>query len=392
MAHQPGRALRILLANLDYIPYRSSGLAVYGEILATGLAARGHDVTVVTRHRPGAPRQERIGGVDVYRVGLGRGDWIEFAWAAAPAVARLRVALRPDIVHFADVHFAWRYHGPFVASLHQSFRQRLTSDDGHPYHVGGGLGLRAKTLYYRASLAWAERPALARAQHLISVSQATADAFIQGYGVPRERVTVIPTGIDLAHLTRVDPSPLRRKLGLTDERVLLFVGFASPRKGLEYLAQAMRSLPADVRLVVVGRWQPGYRQRVLEALGPARGRLIEAGYVSDEELPAYYSLADILVLPSLLEGFGIPIIEALACGVPVVTTSAGASAETGGPGARVVPPRDAAALAGALGQLLASPGERQRLGAAGRAWARQRFSREAMIAAYEQVYRSLAPR
>ncbi len=359
---------------------------MYGETLATGLASRGHEVTVVTRQRPGAPRHERLAGIEVHRVGIGRGDWPEFAWAAAPAVARLQRTAPSDIVHFADVHLAWRYRGPFVASLHQSFRQRLTSDAGHAYHTGGGLALWAKTQYYRASLAWAEKPSLERAQHLISVSRATAEAFVQGYGVPAERVTVIPTGIDLSRLQPTDPAPLRRRLGLTNERVLLFVGFCSPRKGLEYLAQALRALPQDVRLVVVGRWQPAYRQRVLEALGPRREHLIEAGYVPDEELPAYYSLAHVFVLPSLLEGFGIPLVEALACGAPVVTTSAGASAETAGPGALVVPSRDAAALAEAIGGLLASPEERDRLGAVGGRWVRERYAIATMISAYEGVY------
>ncbi len=364
-------------------------MAVYGETLATGLAARGHHITVVTRHRPGAARRERLDGVEVHRVGVGRGDWIEFAWAAAPSVSRLHAAAPFDLVHVADVHFAWRYRGPFLASLHQSFRQRLTSDDGRPYHTGK-LALHGKTLYYRAALAWAERPALFRARHLISVSQATADAFTKGYGVLAERVTVIPTGIDLARLRPTDPTPLRRRLGLANERVLLFVGFCSPRKGLEYLARAMHALPQDVRLVVVGRWQAAYRERVLEALGARRSHLIEAGYVPDDELPAYYSLADLFVLPSLLEGFGIPIIEALACGTPVATTSAGASAETAGPGALVVPPRDAPALAEAILRLLDDPDERARLGRAGQAWARERYSLNTMISAYERVYERFA--
>jgi glycosyltransferase involved in cell wall biosynthesis len=362
---------------------------VYGETLAAGLAEQGHAVTVVTRHRPPSPRRERIGAVDVHRVGTGRGDWLGFAWAAGPYLARLHAANPFDVVHFADVHFAWRFRGPYVASLMQSFRQRLTSDGGRPYGAGT-LATLWKTFYYRGAQAWAERPSLARARHLVAVSQATADEFIRGYGVSPEQVTTIPIGIDLTHLQPTDPGPLRKQLGLSTERVLLFVGFGSPRKGLEYLARAMHELPDDVRLVVVGRWDPGYRERIVQALGSRRHHLIEAGYVADEQLAAYYSLADIFVLPSLLEGFGIPISEALACGTPVVTTSAGASAETAGPGALVVAPRDAPALATAIRQLLDSPTERQRLGAAGRAWAHERFSLAAMISAYEDVYRRFA--
>ena len=387
---QGARPLRICLVNLDYVPYRSSGLAVYGEMLATGLAAQGHAVTVVTHYRRGSPRHESIGPVEVHRVGLGHGDWVGFSWAAGPYLEGLQKSAPFDVVHFADLHFAWRYRGAYVASLMQSFRQRFTSDGGQPYSATAS-GKLWKSLYYRGARAVAERPSLARAQHLVAVSQATANEFIEHYHLPAGKVSAIPIGVDLAHLRRTDPASLRKKLGLIDERVLLFVGFCSARKGIEYLARAMHELPEDVRLVVVGRWDAAYRERVLQALGSRGDHLIEAGYVPDAQLPAYYSLADIFVLPSLLEGFGIPISEALACGTPVVTTSAGAAAETAGPGAVVVPPRDAFALAAAIRQLLDAPEERQRLAAAGQAWVHERHSVAGMIAAYETLYRRLAP-
>lgn len=381
--------MRICFINLDYIRLRTSGLAVYGETLVAGLAARGHELTVVTRYHRGSPRRERLGDVDVHRVGPGHGDWIGLACAGGPYVGRLHAVAPFDIIHFADLHFAARFRGPFVASLLQSFRQRLTSDGGRPYH-NNAVDLVSKRVYYEAARRLAETPSLFRAQHLVAVSQATAVEFIQRYRVPPQQVTTIPIGIDLTRLREADPEPLRRKLGLTHERVLLFVGFCAPRKGLEYLARAMRELPDDVRLIVVGRWQQAYRTMVLEAFGSRRAHLIEIGYVPDEELPQYYSLADVFVFPSLLEGFGIPIVEALASGTPVVTTDAGACAETAGPGAYIVPPRDANALAEAIGRLLASPAERQRLGAAGRIWAHARYSQEAMVSAYEEIYQRFA--
>lgn len=346
-------------------------------------------MTVVTQYRRGSRRHEAMGPIEVHRVGTGRGDWVGFSWAAGPYLARLQAKEPFDVIHFADVHFAWRFRGPYVASLMQSFRQRLTSDGGRPYG-SGTPGRLWKSLYYRGARAVAERPSLARARHLIAVSQATADEFIKSYHISGDQVTCIPIGIDLNHLRPTDPGPLRQQLGLTDERVLLFVGFCSARKGLEYLARAMHELPDDVRLVVVGKWDAAYHERVVQALGSRRHQLIEAGYVADEQLPAYYSLADIFVLPSLLEGFGIPISEALACGTPVVTTSAGASAETAGPGAVVVPPRDALALAAAIRRLLDEPEERRRLGAAGQAWAHERYSVTAMVSAHEEIYRRFA--
>jgi len=378
--------LRICLANLDFIPTRSSGLAVFGETLALGLAAAGQEVVMVARGAPGAPAQERIQGVEVHRTAVSRGDWVAYAWQAAPLIARL-AAQRPfDIVHFLDVHFAWRFHGSYIASLHQSFLQRLVSDQGRPYHANW-QELVFRSFYYRVARWWAEIPSLRRATHLISVSRNTADAFVvEGHLLP-ERVTVIPTGINLDRLRRRDASALRQRLGLEGKRVLLYVGFCTPRKGLVYLAQAMAQVAPEARLVIVGRWEAAYRQEFYQALGAERERVIEIGYALDEELPVYYSLADLLVFPTLLEGFGIPLVEALACGTPVVTTEhTGASAETAGPGALTVPPHNAAALAEAINHLLRDEALRQRLASDGQDWARQRYDQHRMIADYLAVY------
>lgn len=378
--------MRICLANLDFIPSRSSGLAVFGETLALGLAAAGQEVVMVARGVPGAPAQERIQGIEVHRTAVSRGDWVAYAWQAAPLIARLATEQPFDIVHFLDVHFAWRFHGPYIANLHQSFLQRLVSDQGRPYHTNW-RELVFRAFYYRVARWWAEIPSLRRATHLISVSRNTADAFVaEGHLLP-ERVTVIPTGIDLDRLRRRDARVLRQRLGLEGKRVLLYVGFCTPRKGLVYLAQAMAQVAPEVCLVIVGRWEPAYRQEFYQALGAERERVIEIGYAPDEDLPVYYSLADLLVFPTLLEGFGIPLVEALACGTPVVTTEhSGASAETAGPGALTAPPRNAAALAEAINRLLRDEPLRQRLASEGQAWARQRYDQRRMIADYLAVY------
>lgn len=383
--------MRICLANLDYTPLRTSGLGAFGEVLANGLAAAGHEVTMVTRGVKGLAPTETIAGVTIYRTAPTRGDWIGYAWQAGPLIARRHAEQPFDIIHFLDVHFAWRFQGPFLAMLNQSFRQRLTSDGGQPYHANW-RELVFRSLYYRAARRWAEIPSIRRASHFTAMSQAAAEAFIsEGYVRP-ERVTVIPAGLDLAHFTRRDASALRSRLGLEGKRVLLYVGFGTPRKGLTYLAEAMARITPEAHLVVVGRWEQNYRRRFYEALGPQASRVTEVGYVPDEELPLYYSMADLFVFPTLLEGFGLPLAEALACGTPVITTLApGASAETAGPGAFTVPPRDARALVEAVNYLLANEAERRRLAEEGRAWARRRYDQNAMIAAYVRLYESLAP-
>ncbi len=179
---------------------------------------------------------------------------------------------------------------------------------------------------------------------------------------------------------------LRRRLRLEGRRVLLFVGFITPRKGLDYLAQAMHMLPADVHLLIVGRWGPNCRTRFLRALGSAAGRVHEIGFVPDEERPCYYSMADVYVSPSLLEGLGITPIEALACGTPAVVTSASSGPEEVGDAGIVVSPCDPEALARGIRLLLEDDDLRQRLGQRGRERVLRHFSYRRMAELTLQTY------
>lgn len=381
--------MKICLVNLDFIPHRSSGLAVYGETLSLGLASAGYEITVIAARRRGLPAHERIGDIDVYRAPIGRGDWIGYAWHAGPLVAQLQQAHRFDVIHFLDVHLAYRYRGPFVASLFQSFRQRATSDGGLPYH-SNWRSLIIRLIYYHAARWLAERSAVNRANHLLAASQATADEFITHYGLQADRVTVVPLGIDLSRFRPTGARDLRLSLGLEDVPILLYVGFCTPRKGLDYLAQAMQLISDDVRLLMIGRWEKAYRTKFYRNLGSAHDRVIELGYVPDDDLPGYYAMADLFVLPTLLEGFGLPLVEALACGTPVVTTNAGSSSEVVGPGGRIVPPRDPVALADAINDLLVDAELRRGLGQAGREWVLSRFDQSRMIQGNLAVYARFA--
>ena len=156
--------------------------------------------------------------------------------------------------------------------------------------------------------------------------------------------------------------------------MVLFIGFATARKGLEYMARALGALPSDVAWVIAGRWEPGYRDKVFTALGTAASRVVEAGLIADEERAAYYSLADVYVSPSLLEGLGLTPIEAQACGTPAIVTDASSGHEEVGDAGLVVPARDPEALATAIRSLLDNPARRAELGARGRARVVQRFT------------------
>lgn len=343
--------MHICLVSLDFQPFRSSGLTIYAEDLARGLNEQGHQVTVFAAQKPSLPTQHWVNGVEVLRVPLGSLDWFTYGGNVARALRELEQRRAFDIVHFLDVHFAYSYHSPFVASIWQSFHQRLTAHQGGPYCTGSVDWLR-RQLYYRFAEICLERPSLSRAARLIASCQSTRNEFIRQYHVAPGRIDLAVQGIDTNLFQRVEAAALRRKLGLEHCRVLLFLGFITSRKGLEYLARAMQWLPQDAHLLIGGRWAGHYRQIFRRAAEPVADRVHEIGFLADEERPVYYSLADVYVSPSLLEGLGITPIEALACETPAVVTSATSGPEEVAEGGIVVPPCNPQALAVGIRTLL----------------------------------------
>lgn len=233
--------------------------------------------------------------------------------------------------------------------------------------------------------------ALFRAERLITVSQATAGDLAEHLGVSARRVHTVHEGVDPAFLAGEDDD------GDPDidlpERYLLFVSTIEPRKNVLALLQAFRLIVSwgyPGHLLLVGRW--GWRteaiRRELEG-SPVSGRIEHLDYVERETLPTLYRRADALLFPSWLEGFGLPILEAMACGTPVVTSGRSAMPEVAGPAAVYVDPESAHGIASAVSSLLEDPDHRERLGRLGRERAR-RFSWDDAAAASAQVLRQAA--
>jgi glycosyltransferase involved in cell wall biosynthesis len=237
---------------------------------------------------------------------------------------------------------------------------RLLALVHHPLALETGLDADEAT-----ALRVSERAALAHAPRVIATSAATARLLTAEYGVAPERLTVVQPGSD-----RAVPPPRRERPG---EVALLAVGSVVPRKGYDVLIAALaklRDLPW--RLVIVGdRGRSAETARQLDAEIARRDfatRISFAGVVSPDRLAALYAAADLFVLASHFEGYGMAYAEAIAAGVPVVGTSAGAIPETVPVGAGVlVPPGDSDALAATLRRLIADHDERARLAAGARA-------------------------
>jgi len=229
-----------------------------------------------------------------------------------------------------------------------------------------------------------------RASHIIAISECARRDLVTAYDLPPEKITVIYEAADLCF--RVQPpevtTAVRARYGLPD-RYLIFVGTIEPRKNLTRLLAAFAAIRAEGLsdgLVIVGRrgWLYDDFFVALER-SPVRDAVIFPGYVPDEDLPAIYTGAQALVFPSLYEGFGLPVLEAMACGTPVAASSASSIPEVGGDAALYFDPTDVEAMIEATCLLLRDVALREEMRTRGLAWA-NRFSWEQAANETKAVY------
>lgn len=218
----------------------------------------------------------------------------------------------------------------------------------------------ALTLYFRHILPWVLRQSV----HLICNSQATAQEVITRFQIPETKITAIPLAYDAEHF---------RPLHLPRQNYCLYLGRPDPHKNLTRVIQAIAQVPEDVELWIVGSHDPRYTPQ-LQALGESLGltqRLRFLDYVPYTDLPRLYSQALALVFPSLWEGFGLPVLEAMACGTPVITSNCSALPEVAGNAAILVDPYNVGAIAGAIKAICQESGLSQQLTQAGLQRAKQ---------------------
>ncbi len=234
-----------------------------------------------------------------------------------------------------------------------------------------------------------------RADHVLADSQATKDDLVALYGTPPEKITVLLSGVDV-RFGPVEDADARRavraRYNIPDGPYIFSVGTVQPRKNYVRLAEALATLGpryADVRLVIAGGrgWLDSPIYHTIESLGLGE-RVLFTGFARDEDLPTLYSDAACVAYPSLYEGFGFPVLEAMACGTPVLTSTVSSIPEVAGDAALLVDPYDVDAIRTGLERLLDDETLRADLIARGLAQAR-RFTWERSAQHLIQIYRRL---
>lgn len=365
--------MRVLI-DVSAVPAQPVGAGVYVTNLVRALAAPGDlDLRLLARRGDAVRWQALAPGAPVH--------------PAVPAARPLRLAWE----QLAGSSLAARlgvdvWHGPhYTVPLRVPARRVVTVHDltffDHPE-----LHERKKVVFFRRMI----RAAVRRAHALVAVSDATARR-LEELLHPSVPVIVAPHGVDHEHFSphpRPGEAEALAAIGASPPYVVC-VGTLEPRKNVPGLVAAFARLHErhpDLSLVLAGK--PGWGVRAVERAVAEHGvadRVVLTGYVAPDLVPALYRLAAAVVYPSYAEGFGLPVLEALACGAPVVTTAGTAMADTGGDAAVCVPSGDVDALAAAIEQVVTDGALRDRLCRAGPAVAR-RHTWEACARAHLDAY------
>lgn len=386
MAAASCRPLRVCLLSYRSNPH-CGGQGVYVRNLSRALAELGHRVDVVSG--PEYPvvddnvRLIRLPGLDLYnpedlfRMPSAREladtanlvEWLGVSTMGFPepftfglrADRYLKAHGRDyDIVHDNQSlsYGIWciKRRMPTIATIH------------HPITVDRDVAVKTESAFWRKlkylrwySFVGMQKRVSRTLPRLITVSRFTRRHISREFNVPEERFSVVPNGVNTELFYPIPE--IAREPG----RIMVTTSADTPLKGLHHLLPAVAAVSErhDVRLVVVGTPKKnGMVEKLVRELGLG-SRVTFTGRISYEQFVRQYARATLAVVPSVYEGFGLPAAEAMACGVPVISTTGGALPEVVGDAGVLVPPADPAALARAVTDLLDHPEKARRLGEAG---------------------------
>jgi D-inositol-3-phosphate glycosyltransferase len=310
---------------------KAGGMNVYVTELSKEMARAGREVDIFSRRSNAStpPVVEVEPGLRVIHVDAGPpaplepGALKDYAAEFADAIDGFAAAegVRYDLVHshywlagLAGVILQDRWRVPHVTMFHTlgEVKNRSSLAENEPL-------LRIS----------AEEEIVAKADRVVCATELEKSQLVHLYNADPERVEVVPLGVDVDRFRPLDKAEARRRLGFEDEKIVLFVGRLEPLKGVDILINAAAMLESDVEcsVLIVGGDESSHAQVTqLQGLASDLGiehRVAFTGAVDHETLPLFYNAADICVVPSHYESFGLVAVEAMACGVPVVASRVG---------------------------------------------------------------------
>jgi len=318
--------MKICHITWEYPPRIVGGISRHVEDLAKALAKLGHEVSVVTLEFPGASSYEELDGVKIYRAPteIGHPHFLTWTLLFNTSIEKRLADIDEDfdVLHVHDwltapsaisaKHFL---HRPLVATLHSTEYGRSTLQSIDSFTIDS----------------W-EWWTTYEANRVIVTTYSMRHEVCGHFHAPWEKVWIIPNAVDLSKFqVSVDRNAVRARYNVgPNEKLVLYVGRLVPQKGVEFLIQAVPRIGArfgDAKFVIVGDgWLRGHLESLANQMGQ-RWRINFTGFIPDSELIALMRSADVLVIPSVYEPFGIVALEGMAAGVPVVASQVGGLAE-----------------------------------------------------------------
>jgi len=321
--------MRICMLTWEFPPRIVGGIARHCLGLSKALAKLGHEVYVVTLEFPGTPLFEDVDGVKVYRVliELGHPNFIIWTFIfnhfMEKKVAELSRSVKFDVIHIHD----WLTAEAGVSSKH--FLNKSLVSTVHSTEVGRSQGLHNPDSFLIDGIEWWMTY---EAKQVIVCSNSVKWELESHFNLPHDKITVIPNGVEISNFNlNINREEVKRRYGIKpNERIVLFIGRLVPQKGVDTLIKAVPLIiqrHRDIKILIAG---DGWSRTYLEELAKSMGlgdHVRFLGFISDWELADLMVAADVLVIPSVYEPFGIVALEGMAAGTPVVATNIGGLSE-----------------------------------------------------------------
>jgi glycogen(starch) synthase len=377
----------------EFPPRVVGGIARHCEGLAQALVKLGHDVHLFTLDFPGSPEYEEMEGVKVYRASTELGHPNFLTWVLlfnhflSKKMADVTSKVDFDVMHvhdwlaaFSGITFKHYTKKPMVLTVHST-------------EIGRAQGLHSPDSFSINGIEWWSNY---EANRVIVCSQSMKDEICNHFNLPQNKVDVIPNAIDASkYEIPVDRGAVRQRYGVGwGEKLVLCVGRLVPQKGVEYFIRAIpkiaRRFP-EAKYVIVGE---GWSRDLLEGEARASGhadKIRFTGFASDIEVINLMTSADVLVVPSIYEPFGIVALEGMATGVPVVASQVGGLAEviehdkTG----LFVYPRSPDSIAWGIGRILSDPDHARWIAENAKEKLHKAYSWEAVAMKTVEVYKKV---
>ena len=309
---------------------KSGGMNVYVRQLASALGELGMKIDIFTReHSDVANRVETIGSnVRVIHINVGEPDaHLDELYNLLPDFLeqlnkfREEEGLEYDVVHSHYWLSSW---------VGRELSQELAIPHVVTFHTLSLIKMQSRAGEEEQSeRSVIETKVIATADRIIAFSPHERDAMARLYAADANKITLVPCGVDLEVFRPLNQKAVRSSLGLNGEKILLYVGRVEPIKGLDLLVETAAQMDSEdgVRMIVVGADVNGDREmdrvRQLAREKDLEDKIDFVGQVDHDDLPLYYNAADVCVVPSYYESFGLVALESMACGTPVVATRVG---------------------------------------------------------------------